>query len=89
MSALFSLLTRLCAANAMRLDLSKHTSPALYRLLKGSADCIGAQEEFVFYPVLTAVASCMGVNAHVNINPTWKEPATMWFVVTAKKQLFA
>ena len=27
----------------------------------------------------------MGVNAHVNINPAWKEPAIMWFVVAAKK----
>ena len=85
MSALSSLLTRLHAVNAMRLDLPKHTSPALYRLLKGSADCIGAQEKFVFYPLLTAVASCMGVNAHANINPAWKEPAIMWFVVAAKK----
>ena len=85
MSALSSLQTRLRTANARRLDLSKHTSPALCRLLKASADCIGAQEEFVFYPLLTAVASCMGVNAHVNINPAWKEPAIMWFVVAAKK----
>lgn len=27
----------------------------------------------------------MGVNAHVNVNPAWKEPAIMWFVVAAKK----
>ena len=27
----------------------------------------------------------MGVNAHININPAWKEPAIIWFVVAAKK----
>jgi len=84
MSALSSFQMRLRTANTRRLDLSKHTSPCLHRLLKASADSIGAQE-FVFYPVLTAVASCMAVNAHVNINATWTEPAIMWFIVAAKK----
>ena len=27
----------------------------------------------------------MGVNAHININPAWKEPAIIWFIVAAKK----
>ena len=85
MSALSSFQKRLRTANTRRLDLSKHTSPCLHRLLKASADSIGAQEEFVFYPLLTAVASCMGVNAHVNINAAWTEPAIMWFIVAAKK----
>ena len=49
------------------------------------ADAIGAPVEFIFYPLLTAVASCMGVNSRIRINQTWTEPSILWFIVAAKK----
>ena len=57
MSALSSFQKRLRTVNTRCLNLSTHTSPCLHCLLKASADSIGAQEEFVFYPLLTAEAS--------------------------------
>jgi len=27
----------------------------------------------------------MGVNAHVKINPEWREPSIIWFVIAARK----
>ena len=72
-------------ANSHRLELSRYTSPALYRLITANADAIVAPEEFIFYPLLTAVVSCMGVNACVRINASWTEPSILWFIVAAKK----
>ena len=41
--------------------------------------------EFIFYPLLMAVASCTGVNSRIRINKTWTEPSILWFIVAAKK----
>ncbi len=76
---------RLQETNQRRLPLQQYLSPTLHRLVNCHADAIGAPIEFIFYPLLTAVASCMGVNSRVRINPTWTEPSILWFVVAAKK----
>ena len=76
---------RLQEANQHRLSLQQHLSPTLHRLVNCHADAIGAPVEFIFYPLLTAVASCMGVNSRIRINQTWTEPSILWFVVAAKK----
>ncbi len=76
---------RLQEANQRRLPLQQYLSAPLHRLVNCHADAIGAPVEFIFYPLLTAVASCMGVNSHIRINPTWTEPSILWFVVAAKK----
>ena len=83
--AMLSFQQRLRNANSHRLELTRYTSPALYRLIAANADAIGAPEEFIFYPLLTAVASCMGVNGYVRINDSWTEPSILWLIVAAKK----
>jgi len=55
-------------ANARRLDLSQYLSPTVHRTINCHADAIGVPPEFILYPLLTAVASCMGVNGSVRIN---------------------
>ena len=76
---------RLQEANQRRLPLQQYLSPGLHRLVDSHADAIGAPVEFIFYPLLTAVASCMGINSRIWINQTWTEPSILWFVVAAKK----
>lgn len=39
------------------------------------SDAIGCPIEFILLPLLTIIAGCMGVNAHIAINQMWKEPA--------------
>ena len=56
---------RMREANAKRLDLSRHPGPAVHRTVNCHADAIGVPPEFIFYPLPTAVASCMGVNGSV------------------------
>lgn len=41
--------------------------------------------EFILLPLLTIIAGCMGVNAHIAINQMWKEPAILWFIIAANK----
>ena len=49
------------------------------------SDAIGCPLEFVIFPLLTIIAGCMGINAHVAINQMWTEPAIVWFIVAANK----
>ena len=76
---------RLTIANSSRPDISSNLSSSLSALINANADAIGVPPEFILYPLLTAVASCMGVNAHVSINSSWREPSILWFIVAAKK----
>ena len=72
-------------ANTRRLDLSRCLSPTIHHTINCHADAIGVLPEFILYPLLTAVASCMGVNGRVRINSSWVEPSILWFIVAAKK----
>ena len=38
-------------------------------LVAALSDAIGCPVEFIFFPLLTIVAACMGINAHVKVNP--------------------
>ena len=49
------------------------------------SDAIGCPLEFIIFPLLTIIAGCMGINAHVAINQMWTEPAIIWFIVAANK----
>ena len=49
------------------------------------SDAIGCPIEFIFFPLLTIIAGCMGVNAHIAINTMWREPAILWFIIAANK----
>ena len=39
----------------------------------------------ILLPLLTIIAGCMGVNAHIAISQMWKEPAILWFIIVANK----
>ena len=49
------------------------------------SDAIRCPIEFILLPLLTIVAGCMGINAHIQINQMWKEPAILWFIIAANK----
>ncbi len=72
-------------AQSSRLDFTSVLSDPLLRLINANANAIGAPAEFILYPLLTAVASCMGTSASVQINPEWNEPSILWFVIAARK----
>ena len=57
----------------------------LFKTVKAHADAVGAPPEFIFFPLLTATAAFMGVNAQMCVNPEWREPAILWNVVAARK----
>lgn len=49
------------------------------------AKSIGVPKEFLFFPLLTTVASLMGTSTCIEINKKWREPVLLWFVITSKK----
>ena len=40
---------------------------------------------YIFFHLLTVVASFMGVNVRMCVNPEWSEPAIVWTVVASRK----
>ena len=72
--------------NAGCIDLTSLMSVQLMCMVKANKDAIGVPPEFTFYPLLTAVAACMVVNAFMHVNSVWREPCTMWFVVAARRK---
>ena len=67
------------------LDLADVLTPTVVVFINALADAIGCPVEFIFFPLLTIIASCVGINGTININDTWSEPAIMWFIVAANK----
>lgn len=63
-------------------------TPTVVILINALADAIGCPGEFIF-PLLTIIASCVGINGTIRINDTWSEPAIMWFIVAANKKTAA
>lgn len=76
---------RISSAQGLTLDWEKRCSPSLIRTTEGHADTIGAPKEYIFFRLLTVVASFMGVNARMCVNPEWSEPAIVWTVVASRK----
>lgn len=50
-------------------------SEGLLKLVTAHTNAIGVASEFIPWPLLTAAASFLGINATVNINGEWREPA--------------
>ena len=73
---------KLATAQSNTLDFSNILSPNLVKLTTALADAVGCPVEFLFVPLLTIVASCIGVNGSIQI---WQEPAILWFIITANK----
>lgn len=74
-SRMATLMQKLSRANEKRLNFSQHLSRQLHRLVVCHSDALGVPPEFILYPLLTAVAACIGVNGSIEINPTWIEPS--------------
>ena len=81
---------RISKAQSARFDWTKLNGPSkglgdLHRVVEAHAQAVGTPKEFFFMPLLTVAASFMGINAVVQINPEWLEPAIIWTVVAARK----
>lgn len=76
---------KLQKAQCLCLDFSNIASEPLVGMCTALSDAIGCPIEFIFFPLLTIVAACMGINAQVKVNPIWYEPAILWFIIAANK----
>ena len=76
---------RIHSAQEVKLNFNTCCSTTLLRTVESHADAIGAPKEYIFFPLLTIIASFMGVNAKMNVNQEWSEPAILWSVVAARK----
>lgn len=54
-------------------------------LLTAHSQAVGCPKDFILFPLLTAVAYCLGIKTEIHVNPEWIEPPIMWFVVAARK----
>ena len=75
---------RITRAQSVQVDLTKVRSTDLLKTVEGHAKAVGAPKEYIF-PLLAVAASFVGVNAKVDINQEWSEPAILWTVVAARK----
>lgn len=55
------------------------------RMVTAHSKAVGCPPEFIFFPLLTALAFCAGIQASVKVNPEWSEKLILWFVVAARK----
>lgn len=76
---------RITRVQSVQVDWTKAHSTDLLKTVEGHAKAVGAPKEYIFFPMLTVAATFMGVNAKVDINQEWSEPAILWTVVTARK----
>jgi hypothetical protein len=60
-------------------------SDQLLKAVSAHAEAIGAPKEYIYFPLLTVIASFMGVNAEIKINDEWCEPPILWNVIGARK----
>lgn len=72
---------RITSAQSTRLVWSKACNSGVRKVVEGHANTVGAPKEFIFVPLLTVVASFMGVNASMRINAEWCEPANSVYIL--------
>lgn len=77
--------SRMKAAQDINFELSNMCGPNSSATIDAHSKAIGAPHPFIFYPLLTVIAACMGVKASVNVNTEWTEPMILWTVVAARK----
>ena len=68
-----------------RFDCVSVCSTEMLEFLDSHAKSKGVPKEFLFFPLLTTVASLMGTSTTIEINKKWREPALLWFVIASKK----
>lgn len=76
---------RITREQSVQVDWTKACSTDLLKTVEGHAKAVGAPKEYIFFPLLTVAASFMGVNAKVDINQEWSEPAILWTVEAGRK----
>lgn len=76
---------RILDAQSIKLEWEKVCSNDILKVLKAHADAIGAPKEYTYFPLLTVIASFMGINASILINDEWSEPPILWNVIGARK----
>ena len=77
--------TKLMRAQSTCVEFESVLSVPLLAMCVALSDAIGCPLEFIIFPLLTIVAGCMGINAHISINEMWNEPSVIWFIVAANK----
>ena len=83
--SLITIEKRITQVQNARFDWATVCSSEMLTFLESHAKSIGVPKEFLFFPLLTAVASLMGTSTCIEINKKWKEPALLWFVIASKK----
>ena len=78
-------LDRMRAAQEIEFDLKSVCGDKVFHTVDAHSRAIGAPHPFIFFPLLTVIASCLGVKAVMEVNEEWKEPAILWTVVAARK----
>ena len=68
-----------------RFDWTSVCSSEMLTFMDSHAKSIGVPKEFLFFPLLTTVASLMGTSTCIEINKKWREPTLLWFVIASKK----
>ena len=76
---------RIQTAQELKLDWDKACSAELLTTITAHAEAIGSPKEYIYFPLLTVIASFMGVNATIDINEEWSEPSILWNVIAARK----
>ena len=82
---------RISKAQSARFDWTKLNGSSkgfgdLHRVVEAHAQAVGTPKEFFFMPLLTVAASFMGINAVVQINPEWLEPAIIWMWLQRERE---
>ena len=83
--SLITIEKRITQVQNARFDWATVCSSEMLTFLESHAKSIGVPKEFLFFPLLTAVASLTGTSTCIEINKKWKEPALLWFVIASKK----
>lgn len=65
--------------------LEKAIDPNVFSFVSNYAECIGSAKELIFFPLITAIASCMGEDATVQVNPEWNEKIVLWYVISTRR----
>ena len=76
---------RLKNAQEHRFEWRKICSQTVLTFLESHANSIGVPKEFLFFPLLTTIASLLGTNSNIEISSKWKEPSIIWFIIASKK----
>ena len=76
---------KIAKAQSIKLPWNEVCNDEVLQVVQAQADAIGAPKEYIFFPMLTVIASFMGVNASCMVNQEWSEPAILWNVIGACK----